>query len=326
MIKPIADDFNKDEYNAVAHHPLQSWQWGEARQKMGLTVMRLGEFARDRLVNVFQLTLHPLPFSPWCIGYLPRSSQPSQPVIDFLKDYGKKNGIIFFKIEPYETNRNVLKELRPSPHPLFPLFTQILDLQKTEGDLFNNLKSKTRYNIRLAQKKGVTIIEQSNDKGFAIFSRLYFETTKRQKYFGHSPHYHKIIWETLRNEIVHILIAYFQGQPIAAYELFYFDHILYYPYGGSSLEHRNVMGANLLMWEAIRLGQKLGAKKFDLWGSLPPGYDNSDSWSGFTRFKEGYGGQFTKLAGSFDLIINQKLYLIYNLLHSVRQIVLGIKV
>ena len=82
------------------------------------------------------------------------------------------------------------------------------------------------------------------------------------------------------------------------------------------------MPANLLMWETIKLGKKLGAKKFDLWGSLPPNYDPKHSWAGFTKFKQGYGTQFVEMIGSYDLVISPLLYKIYNLIYFVRSLIL----
>lgn len=162
-----------------------------------------------------------------------------------------------------------------------------------------------------------------NEEGFHIFSRLYFETCKRQKYFGHTPEYHHLIWKHLQNKIAHILIAFYEDTPLAAYELFYFHNTLYYPYGGSSLEHRNLMGANLLMWEAMRLGLSLGATNFDMWGALAPDYKEDNPWAGFTRFKEGYGAVFTEMIGSFDLVIKPTLYPAYTALHSLRTLFLA---
>jgi lipid II:glycine glycyltransferase (peptidoglycan interpeptide bridge formation enzyme) len=322
MIKIIEDDFSSTRYNIMAHHPLQTWQWGQARKKTGVEVLRLSDGK-----NVFQLTFHKIPRTDYKIGYLPRSVFPTKNVLNFLSDYSKKNKIIFIKIEPNvekselpTTNYN----LKPSPHPLFPSWTQVLDLNKTEDELLKSFHSKTRYNIRLAERKGVVIKEMSNDKGFEIFSKLYFETCKRQKYFGHSPKYHKIVWENMKKDIAHILIAFYNDVPLASYELFYFKNVFYYPYGGTSLEYRNLMPSNLLMWEAIRLGKKLGAKKFDMWGSLGPNYDQSNDWAGFTRFKEGYSTKFVEFVGSYDLVINPVLYSVYNLTNLFRSIFLGL--
>jgi hypothetical protein len=213
----------------------------------------------------------------------------------------------------------VVRELHESPHPLFPQWSQILDLTKSEDELLNNMKSKTRYNIGLARKKGVVIKEETNQEGFEIFAKLYFETCKRQKYHGHNINYHRTIFETLKDRITHIFIAFFEGSPLAAYEIFTFNDVMYYPYGGSSLEHRNLMAPNLLMWEVIRYGKKIGCKTFDMWGSLPPGYPDSNPWSGFTRFKEGYGAEFVKFVGSFDLVINPTVYYLYNLAEKFRR-------
>jgi len=327
-IRIIDNNFDKNIYNEKAIHPLQSWQWGEARRAMGIKVVRVGEFNGVYLKDVYQFTIHKIPPNFWKIGYLPRSKFPSKPVLQFLFDYGKKNNIIFIKIEPYQQKSKMLignQVLTKSPHPLFPNWTQILDLSKSEDELLNNMKSKTRYNIRLAKKKGVLIKEESSNQGFEIFAKLYFETCKRQKYFGHNLFYHQKVWDFLKDEIAHILIAYYNNTPVAAYELFYFNKVCYYTYGGSSLLHRNTMAANLLMWEAIRLGKRLGAEKFDMWGSLPPNYVPNHPWAGFTRFKEGYGGDFIEMAGSFDLVINPFFYQVYNFLHRFREIYLKIR-
>ena len=327
-------------------HPLQSSEWARARQEMGIETVSVEDFL---------LTCHKIPFTPFKIGYLPRSKMPSKGVLQKLYDYGKNNRLIFIKIEPYSPRvipseaRNLDaegvvnkgnyasldfsvasllrndKRIVKSSHPLFPSWTQILDLTKSEEELLKNMHSKTRYNIRLAEKKGVKVREESNDKGFKTFAKLYFETTKRQKYFGHDYHYHKIVWDNLKAKIGHILIAYYNDIPLAAYELWYLDGVVYYVYGGTSEEYRNLMASNLLMWEAIKLGKRLGAKKFDMWGSLPPDYSLTHSWSGFTRFKQGYGTKFVEMIGSYDLVISPLLYKIYNLIYSLREIYLNLK-
>ncbi len=331
MIKIIENDFDKELFNSKAQHPLQSWEWGEARKKMGIEVLRIGEFTNKQISNVYQITFHKIPYTRLKIGYLPRSVWPSKEVIDFLQEYGKTNNVIFVKLEPYVLKSEIRNpqlthnKLIESRHPLFPNWTQILDLTKTEDELLRNMKSKTRYNINLAQRKGVTVNEISNKEGFKIFAKLYFETCKRQKYFGHLLNYHRIVWENLNKNIAHILIAFYKKIPLAAYELFYFNKIIYYPYGGTSLEHRNFMASNLLMWEAIKFGKKLGAEKFDMWGSLEPNYNSNHPWSGFTRFKEGFGGTFTELVGSYDLIIKNIPYSLYNFLHSLRRIYLDLR-
>lgn len=299
-------------------HSLQSIQWEKARKQMGIETIR---------IDGFLITLHKV-FGNLKIGYLPRSNFPSIKTLNKLYNFGKKNNLIFIKIEPYQElnklkNYYFIKNLKKSSHPLFPEWTQILDLTKSEEELLKLFHQKTRYNIKLAIKKNVIIKEESNNKGFETFIKLYFETCKRQKYHGHNYQYHKIIWDNFKNNIAHILIAYYQNIPLAAYQLWFKDKIIYYVYGGTSDQYRNTMASNLLMWEAIKLGKKLGAEKFDMWGSLPPNYSLSHPWAGFTRFKQGYGTKFIQMVGSYDLIINPILYQIYSTIYPIRQFILN---
>jgi hypothetical protein len=328
-IRELDPTFDPSEYNRHAFHPLQSWQWGEARSRMGLRVVRLGEFDNGALRNVFLLTVHPLGSTPYKIGYLPRSVFPSPDVFSYLMRFGKEHNLIFIKLEPYEGEIPVHAASNPSlvksPHALFPVWTQILSLAPNEEELMKKMKPKTRYNIRLAQKKGVDVREKTDDEGFEVFSRLYFETCRRQKYFGHTQSYHRTVWNTLKGSIAHILIAYYEGEPLAAYELFHFGDRFYYTYGGTSDKHRNLMAANLIMWESIRLGKKLNASVFDMWGSLEPGYDSGHPWAGFTRFKEGYGTEFQKMVPGLDLVINPVLYPLYNIASIARNAYLQVR-
>ena len=330
-IKILPDDVKSSLFDSHANHPLQSYAWGEARKKMGIKVVRVGEYQSDKLINVYQLTLHPLIFN-LNIGYLPRSVMPSKAVIKFLLNWGKNNNVVFIKFEPYIEKQLGEKQIKQfnnmvvSNHPLFPSWTQVLDLSMSEVDMMKHFHHKTRYNIRLAEKKGVVVKEMTNQVGFKIFSQLYFDTCKRQKYFGHTEKYHQIVFDTLKNSQSHILIAFYNQIPLAAYHLFHYQDILYYVYGGTSDQYRNLMASNLLMWESIKLGKTLKAKTFDMWGSLPPDYSPTHSWSGFTRFKQGYGTKFVEMIVSYDLIINTILYSLYNIANYLRNIYLKLKI
>lgn len=326
MSVKIVDTYDRQEWNSVAPHPLVSWEWGEARARMGIDVLRIAETSGEKLMNVFQLTFHQLPHTSYTIGYMPRTFVPSEEVIDVIKIEASKRKAVFVKTEPYvRTSDNpdlsVLKNNAVhSPHPLFTEWTQMLDLKKSEDELLKNMKSKWRYNIRLAEKKGVTVEEKTSEEGFREFADLYFQTTGRQKYAGHNREYHKIVFEALKDSQSHILIAYYNGEPLSAYHLFHFNDTLYYPYGGSSDKYREVMASNIIMWEAIRLGKKLGAKEFDMWGSLGPDYDRSaGGWAGFTRFKEGFGTEFVQFVGSYDVVLNPVLYRVYNVADVLRK-------
>lgn len=208
--------------------------------------------------------------------------------------------------------------MRKSFHPLFTKYNFLLDVQPPEETLLKNMHHKTRYNIRVAQKHGVTIVEDNSDNGFEKFWHLTEETTKRQKFYAHTKHYHQTQREILNvektkgNDVTsHILLATYQEKVLTAWILFEFHNTLYYPYGSSSTEHREVMASNLMMWEAIRFGKKRGLQYLDMWGALSPSPNTKDPWYGFHRFKQGYGGELVEYMGSFDFLINPHLYHLY---------------
>lgn len=327
IYKILEEHFSPEEYNEVVHHPLQSWEWGQARKEMGTEIVRIGGYLSEQLVECTLMTLHPIPHTHYKIGYIPRSLIPTYPLLNFLNDYARSNKVVFIKFEP-DVNKSeqadaAIEDIRTSypfvrsPHQLFPDWTMELDISNAEEELLKTMKPKTRYNIRLAAKKGVVIKEQNTEDGFEVFAKLYFDTTKRQNYLGHNKHYHKVIWENLKDTMATILIAWFEDTPLAAYELFVFKNKLYYPYGGSSEQYRNLMGANLLMWETIRYGKSKGADHFDMWGSSAPNAED-DAFGGFTRFKEGYSAHYVEKIGSYDFIVRPHHYSAYNLAHQLR--------
>jgi lipid II:glycine glycyltransferase (peptidoglycan interpeptide bridge formation enzyme) len=262
-------------------------------------------------------------------------------MLNELLEIGKKENCIFIQLEP-NVERNNHKEykfqnLYESSHPLFTKYTFILDLTKSEEELLKGMHPKTRYNIRVAEKKGVKIVEDNSDKAFEEYLRLTRETTTRQKFYAHGEKYHRLMWKTLNIEnsklkienydelSAHLLKATYNGEVLVAWIVFVLGDTLYYPYGASSSEHREVMASNLMMWEAIRFGKKLGLKSFDMWGSMGPNPDPKDPWFGFHRFKEGYGPKLTEFIGSFDFVINKKMYLVYKLMNKIRWLILRVK-
>ena len=211
--------------------------------------------------------------------------------------------------------QQVTDEFRKSPKPLFTKYNFVLDITKSEEELLKNMHSKTRYNIKVAQKHGVKIIESTDDKDFETYLKLYFETTKRQEYHGHNKEYHHKIWKTLKDAgMAKLLIAYFKGEPLTAWMLLNFKDTLYYPYGGSSKVHPEVMANNLIAWEAIKLGKKLKLKKFDMWGALGPNANSKDPWYGFHKFKMGYGGNLVEYIGTYDYVLDWPLYIFFTII------------
>lgn len=345
---------NKTEFNKIVNHPLQSYEWGEFRKKTGVKVVRKGFLEKDMLTFGFQLTIHKIPYTSFTIGYLPKCSLPTKEIIDELKKISMQEKCIFIQIEPNtemengsDNWRNTMKNLglMPSFHPLFTRYTFELDLTKSEDELIKNMHSKTRYNIKVAKKHNVQITKDSLNQAFLTYINLTKETTKRQRFYAHTEKYHSLMWETLgiqnsnleiekldRNGLsAHLFTANYHPPStttpitLAAWILFVFHDTLYYPYGSSANLYRETMASNLMMWEAIRFGKKLGLKKFDMWGALGPNPNKNDPWYGFHRFKEGYGGRLTEFAGSFDLISKPFYYQIYKSLDKTRWLLLKLQ-
>lgn len=324
----VLDKKYKSQHNKLATHIIQSWEWGEFREEMGIKVLRYGIFENNTLKKSFQLTLHPIPLTSFSVGYLPKGPFPDKQLYDALKQIATLYKCAFIKIEPHfiddkNLSKNIYSKFTKSPKALFTNYNFELDITPSEEDLLKNMHPKTRYNIRVAQKKGVEIKECGSAECFQNYLDLYFETTKRQNYHGHNLTYHQKAWQIMKeNKFAHLLIAFYPETtnhliPLSAWMLYKFKDTLFYPYGGSSTKYREVMANNLIAWEAIKLGKKLGLKKFDMWGSLGPNPNPKDPWYGFTRFKQGYGGKLVKYLDTYDLVQNYPIYILFTIIDKI---------
>ncbi len=312
----IISEKQKIQYNKLITHVMQSWQWGQFRASLGTKVLRYGLFEKNILKIAFQITFHKIPLVNKYVGYLPKGPFPDKNLAEALKKIAQENNCAFIKLEPdveipnikYQIPNTFLK----SPKPLFTKYNFVLDLTKSEEELLKNLHQKTRYNIRVAQKHGVKVEGRVDDEALEIYLKLYFETTQRQNYQGHNSAYHRAVWNQLKKaNMARFLIASYQDKPLTAWMLLNFKDTLYYPYGGSSKDHSEVMANNLVAWEAIKLGKKLKLKKFDMWGALGPNANPKDPWFGFHKFKQGYGGKLVEYIGTYDLIFNWPIYIVF---------------
>ena len=310
----MAGETSRESLNKVATHPLQTREWEEFRKRWGNEVIRL---------PFGLITLHRIPFTPYKIGMFIKGPVPTAKMLTKLKDIGRKYNLIFIKLEPNyvpgtrQQALGIRKLLTKNDcvkgKTLFTPTTFWIDLTKSEEELLASFHSKTRYNIRLAQKNGVTVVEDNSDKAFDKYIELTKETVTRQGFYAHSEKYHRLMWQILYPAgIAHLLVAKYKGEIITTWILFVWKDFFYYPYGASSDKYKNVMANNLMMWEAIRLGKKLGLKTFDLWGREPG--------KGFTKFKEGYSPQVVEFLGTWDLVINKPLYWIYRIAEKIRWI------
>lgn len=320
IIRQLYPD-EKEQFNKVVTHPLQSWQWGEFREKTGLKVIRIGLFDKKEIKTGLQITIHPIPKINYNIGYLPKCTRFNQQMLAALKKIGQDYNCIFIKIEPNTTSGKdfFLKNGCLYGRPLFTKYTFQIDLTNDEETLLSKMKQKTRYNIRVAQKHGVEVIEDNSLAAFNQYLKLTFETTKRQKFYAHDEEYHRLMWQTLYPaSIAHLLKATYQNKTLVTWIVFVFNNVLYYPYGASSREHKNTMASNLMMWEAIRFGKKMGCHTFDLWGCLGPNPNPKDPWYGFHRFKAGYSPKLVEFIGTFDLVLDPAKYRLYNIADNLR--------
>ena len=331
IVREVLDQ-EKDKFEAVTSHPLQSWAWGEFRKATGVEIIRLGAFDGQSLLSSYQISTHLVPKLGWRIGYFPKGGQPDERQIFALKTAAQKYSLLFIKNEPnfyapaetndpqLEASRKFLEQNQSElGRPMFTPYSYVLGLNNSADQLFANLKQKTRYNVNLAQKSGVQVVQDDSDQGFEEYIKLWKQTTKRQEFYSHDEKYHRLMWKHMRQDnIAHLLKATYQGKTLGIWILFIYKNILYYPYGASSRENKEVMANNLLAWEAIKFGQAQNCYLFDMWGSLGPNPDKDDPWYGFHRFKAGYGGTLMEYIGTYDYIQDPQRYQLFKILDTWR--------
>ena len=206
------------------------------------------------------------------------------------------------------------RNLRKSPTDILPSHTIFLDLKKEEEILLRQMKSKTRYNIRLALRKGIKVHELDTD-GLSLWYNLYKQTAIRNGITLHDPEYFSTVLKTKvsesqSNSTVHLLLAEADGDPLAAMFLAISGKRATYLYGASSSVHREMMGTYALQWNAIRKARETGCKEYDLFGiSETP--DPSHPMYGLYRFKTGFGGYKYHRQGCWDYPFNAEQYEIY---------------
>jgi peptidoglycan pentaglycine glycine transferase (the first glycine) len=194
--------------------------------------------------------------------------------------------------------------------------TVLIDLHATEEEMLSRMKPKTRYNVRLAEKKGVTL-RVGNLEDLPMLYKMYAETSVRDGFVIRDEEYYLTVWKTFMKEAVSgqpstvPLIAEVDGEAVAAIFLFMFGARAYYVYGMSRNVHREKMPTYLLQWEAMKIAKSHGCEIYDLWGA-PEVFDESDSMWGVYRFKEGLGGEVVRTLGAHDFAPNRLVYKLYS--------------
>lgn len=242
-----------------------------------------------------------------------------------IESIANKYKAIFTLIEPaqdlYNNYNDLLDEYSQNTIiERLPHQTQILDLNLSEEDLLQNTHSKMRYNIRLAQKKGVKIKTISKnypefEQYFDIFFELMQETAKRGDFAIHpKSHYRNLLQHSSDNIKVSLIIAEYEQEVLAANIILDTPEQRVYLHGASSSQNRNLMAPPLLQWEAILEAKKIGKKIYDFWGVST----TKKSWQGISRFKTQFGGRTIDYPDSRIAIHNKLIFTFYSLFRKIR--------
>jgi len=304
---------------------LQTEQWAKFKHSQGLEILKLGElFIHKKSLPSGQNFL-----------YIPEASAHdiNGGHIDQLKALSKKNNSIFLRLELVdhfgESAHKLLLSFgfRPGFEQVQPKWRQLINLEHTRGELLAQMKQKGRYNIKLAERKGVKI-RHLDGRGksaakfsemFQAFYSLYSQTNTREKLAGRTKQYFVDMIDNFSEEdYLEIYIASFENIPIAAALVSFYDGVASYLYGGSSVKHREVMAPYLMHWQIICDAKEREMKRYDLIGRAKPGDENS-AWAGITRFKEQFGGETIEILGSYDFISKPFWYQIFKIAEKMRR-------
>ncbi len=272
---------------------LQSWQWGEFQESLGRKVLRLSW--RDELMAQAIRMQFPGGFFYWYVPHGPVVVREAEHIYSALASFEERlggAGALFSRIDPVRRflPSSEKEERMRNTRPLWfvpatqPQCTSILDLSKTEGELLAAMHQKTRYNIRVAERKGVVIGEGSVED----FLRLNRETKERGKFTPHPDAYYQKMVDALPEDFIATWQATYRGAPVASALVISFGDTATYAHGASSNEHREIMAPYLLHWEIMQDAKKRGVHYYDLGGVNPDDRTHAaykKSWEGITRFK-----------------------------------------
>jgi lipid II:glycine glycyltransferase (peptidoglycan interpeptide bridge formation enzyme) len=327
---------NSDWESFLANYPdahlLQNAAWGDLKAAFGWQVERF-IVRKDGIDLGAQILVRQLPgfikfayLAKGPVGLKPENlSDPQkqsawQELWQRIDAYCRKKRVVFLKLEPdwfRGAGNEILHGFQPSPHPIQPLRTILVDLTGEEGQILNRMKQKTRYNIGLAARKGVVVTQT---KDVSLFYQLMQATGDRAEFGIHSLEYYEKVHELFNSagKCV-LLLAELAGEPLAAIFVFMAGKRAWYFYGASADHYREYMPTYLLQWEAMRWARSRGCQVYDFWGV--PDYEESELENNFSirsdglwgvyRFKRGFGGQVVRYAGPYDRVYHPVLYRLY---------------
>ncbi|MFP4408073.1 MAG: lipid II:glycine glycyltransferase FemX [Spirochaetaceae bacterium] len=267
--------------------------YGGTAASEGFTHLRPPEtFSTGEYVRELQEAVQGEGLNPTCIRWdvpFPTESLPAPPAME-LEEAG----------------------LVKAPTDVQPPDTVLLSLNRSEEQLLSEMKSKTRYNIRLAAKKGVRVELGDWKEDLDSWLELYRVTAERDRIAIHRPEYYRSLFglaeaEDPRELSLSLYLAYHEKELLAGIIVGRFREAAYYLYGASANEKRNLMPAYALQWRAIQDAREGGAGSYDLFG-IPPAEEPAHPMHGLYRFKVGFGGSIVRRPGAWDLPIRGLAY------------------
>jgi lipid II:glycine glycyltransferase (peptidoglycan interpeptide bridge formation enzyme) len=253
---------------------------------------------------------------------------------DKLFNLAKENRVNWIRIEPENNQalelikKSISFSIKKAPHDMQPREIFGMDIAKSEEELLSEMKSKTRYNINLAQKRGVSVKVISNDKNNKYYVDRFVElvslTAERKGVSFHPENYYRKMLEIIPGDVLRLYVAEFENKIIAANLVIFYGDKATYLHGAADDEYRNVMAPYLLQWQAILDAKNAGYKFYDFGGVKSYNMDHKawNNWRGITKFKLGFSPntKTTEFSGSHDIILNRWKYNVYIFIQKIKEI------
>lgn len=327
-LRPVQDAAEWDRLlgGLPGAHVLQTWAWGEVKARYGWRPARLAFSERGRVVAAAQVLRRPVPKTPFGVMYVPKGpavdlSDTSRfgQVLGALEQFTRAQRAIFVKVDPDlgpgagAADALAERGWRASAEQIQFHNSVTLDLARSEEAILAGMKPKWRYNLRLAERKGVRVetTAQAGEQPLREFYAMYAETSARDRFLIRSFEYYRDVWQTmLAAGRAQLFTARVGEGALAGLMLFYFARRAWYFYGASRDTGRELMPNHLLQWEAIRWARAQGCTEYDFWGA-PDTLTESAPMFGVYKFKLGFGGRFVKRIPAHDYVVNPPLYWAY---------------